>query len=54
VVITKVNGTEVTAARDAVDALEQAQQGVEPYVLLQVQRRDGTSAFYEAPVPALP
>lgn len=54
VVITRVNGTDVGSAQDAIEALEQARQDVEPYVLLQVQRRDGTSAFYEAPVPAQP
>jgi S1-C subfamily serine protease len=54
VVITRINDTAVRSAREAISALEEAAQGAEPYVLLQVQRRDGTPAFYEAPVPARP
>lgn len=54
VVITRINDTDVASVREAIGALEQAEQGAEPYVLMQVQRRDGTSAFYEAPVPARP
>jgi Do/DeqQ family serine protease len=54
VVLTRVNGEAVPSAEAAIRALTQAQRGSEPYALLQVQRRDGTSAFYEAPVPILP
>ena len=54
VVITGVNGTAVASVQEAMRELERAQQGDEPYVLLQVQRRDGTSAFYEAPTPVRP
>jgi len=54
VVLTEVNGREVASADDAIQALSQTLQGNEPYVLLRVQRRDGTSAFYEAPIPAVP
>lgn len=54
VVITQINDETVASALEAIGALEQALRGAEPYVLLQVQRRDGTRAFYEAPVPATP
>lgn len=54
VIITHVNGRPARSVATLIDLLEQAQQGVEPYVLFQVQRRDGTSAFYEAPVPRRP
>ena len=54
VILTAVNGQAVASAEAAIRVLTQAQRGSEPYALLQVQRRDGTSAFYEAPVPILP
>jgi S1-C subfamily serine protease len=54
VVLTRINGQAVASASEAIRVLEQEEQGAEPYVLLQVQRRDGTSAFYEAPVPIRP
>lgn len=50
VVITRVNDARVRTVEDVLKALERAENGGEA-TLVQVRRRDGTSAFYEVPPP---
>ncbi len=50
VVITKVGETIVQSVDEVLKALERAETSPRP-ALLRVQRRDGTSAFYEVPAP---
>lgn len=50
VVVTKVGDTIVRSVDDAIDALERAEED-EGNTLVRVQRRDGTSAFYEVQPP---
>jgi S1-C subfamily serine protease len=49
-VITKVGETIVQSVDEVLRALERAETEDTP-ALIRVQRRDGTSAFYEVPVP---